>query len=196
MESNIQIVEKPDWVSWDDIHQVLLAAHAENRRKGIVMHFSAVPGEEIRKKIEEGHGTMFVAMDNDKVIATAAVRERKTNLWCGNGLYAYLCFAAILPEYQGHGIYKKLYIYREREARKMGLDRILFDTHERNMRMLSINKKNGFRLVRYFQASSRDHNNVYMVKWLDGCPFSKLHCWLKFQESKIKTILQNKVLHR
>ena len=47
----IKIMEKPEWVSWDDIHQLLLAAHKKNIEKGIVMKYAQLPGEEIRKKI-------------------------------------------------------------------------------------------------------------------------------------------------
>ena len=37
MNNDIQIVEKPDWISWDDIKKCLFDAHAINREKGINM---------------------------------------------------------------------------------------------------------------------------------------------------------------
>ena len=113
----VQVVEKPDWVSWDEIHDVIWKAHESNRQQGINMRFPALPGEDIRKRVE-GNGKMFVALDGKKVVGTAAIRIKKADLWCGKGDYAYLCFASVLPEYSGQGIYKQLYLYIEREHQK------------------------------------------------------------------------------
>ena len=81
----IQVIEKPDWVSWEEIHQVLWKAHEENRRKGMYMAFPALPGEEIRKKIE-GHGKMLVAMDGQKIVGTAAIIVKSLELAEGAGI--------------------------------------------------------------------------------------------------------------
>ena len=179
MDSGIQIMEKPDWVSWEEIHEVLWKAHAENREKGMNMAFPALPGEKIRENLEKGHGKMFVALDeNNKVIGTAAIKVKSVNLWCGSGDYAYLCFASILREHRGNGIYKSLYLYRERESLKMGLDRILFDTHEHNRRMIDVNSRHGFKPVDI--SVWKDHYNVVMVKWLNECPYSNFYCNLQF----------------
>ena len=34
---DIKIMQKPDWVSWDDIHELLLEAHKKNIKNGIVL---------------------------------------------------------------------------------------------------------------------------------------------------------------
>ena len=196
MESNIQIVEKPDWVSWEEIHEVLVKAHELNRVHGINMRMPSLPGAEIKKRVEDNRGKLFVALDGEKVVGTGAVVIKNKNMWCGAGDYAYLCFASVLPEYNGQGIYKQLYIYIEREARKMGLNRIMFDTHERNERMLEVNKGNGFVPVHYFQAASKAHYNIHLVKWLDGCPYSKVHCWWQFHISKVRILISTKIIHR
>jgi len=179
----VQIVEKPDWVSWDEIHHVIWKAHEANRQRGINMKFPSLPGEEIKKRIE-GNGKMFVALDGNKVVGTAAIRTKKTNLWCGKGEYAYLCFASVLPEYRGQGIYKQLCICREKESLKEGISRVMFDTHEKNVRMEEINLKYGYKKVSYKRCN--DHCNIIFVKWLDGCPYSDAHCRWRFFISKMK----------
>ena len=50
----IQVIEKPDWVSWEVIHQVLWNAHEENRQKGIMMQLPSLSAEELHKYIGEG----------------------------------------------------------------------------------------------------------------------------------------------
>lgn len=166
---SIIISEKPDWVSWDDIHEVLLKSHEQNRDRGINMAFPTLPGEKIREKIE-GHGKMFVATVGDIVVGTGAVIRKKGYLWCGKDDYAYLCLASVLPAYNGQGIYRLLRDYRESEAHRMGVDKVLFETHEGNDKVLSINSKNGYKCVD-LKVTSTDHYNVLMVKWLAGCPY-------------------------
>lgn len=187
----VQVIEKPDWVSWDEIHEVIWKAHESNRQQGINMRFPALPGEEIKKRVAD-NGKMFVALDGKKVVGTAALRTKKANLWCGKGEYAYLCFAAVLPEYSGQGIYKQLYIYRERESIKNGLSRIMFDTHEKNTRMAEINLKHGYRKVSYKRYD--DHYNIIFVKWLDGCPYSDFRCRMEFGLQKLKVRIRTFVL--
>lgn len=173
MNSNIQIVEKPDWVSWDDIHDVVWRAHAQNREKGIVMRYPSLQGEEIRQRIE-GKGKMFVALDGTTLVGTAAYSVKNSSLWCGKGDYGYYCFAAILPSYRKMGIYPKLCEIREEEMVKQGIHRIMMDTHEGNKRELALARKQGFIPIDF--VVRKDHNSVLMVKWLDGCPYSSLLC--------------------
>lgn len=179
--SDIQIVEKPDWVSWDEIHDVLWAAHAENRNNGVVMRYPSLTGEEIRQKVE-GNGKMLCAFVDGKLVGTAAIITKKAYFWCGHGDYAYVCFASVLPEYNGKGIYKSLDISREELARSMGLDKMLGDTHEKNIHRLKIAEKAGYRFVdiKFY----KDHFNVEMVKWLNGCPYSVSRCNYEFVKRK------------
>lgn len=180
---NIQITEKPDWVTWDEIHEVLWKAHKENREKGMNMAFPAMPGSKIRENLEKNRGKMFVAInDKNQVVGTAAIKVKKAYLWCGRGDYAYLCFASILSEYRGEGIYKRLCACREEVIRTMGLHALMFDTHESNRRVIEVNTKNGFRPVDISVWS--DHYNVVMVKWLNGCPYSEWYCKLQFHVHK------------
>ncbi len=184
----VQVVEKPDWVSWDDIQEVVWKAHETNRQRGINMRFPTLPGEEIRKHIE-GDGKMFVALDGKKVIGTAAVNRKKANLWCGKGDYAYFCFASVLPEYSGQGLYKQLCEFVEKESINKGLFRVMFDTHEKNTRMSDINLKHGYKKVSYKRYD--DHNNIIFVKWLEGCPYSNSRCLIEYTIVKTKAVIRN-----
>lgn len=181
MDPEIKIIEKPDWVSWDDIHEVLWKAHEHNREIGINMAFPALPGEEIKKIIED-QGKMLVAIYDGKVIGTAAIKIKHANLWCGNGAYGYICFASVLPEFNGKGIYKALDIKREELALSMGLKKMLGDTHEKNVHRLAIAKKAGYNFVDLYVW--KDHYNVVMVKWLDGCPYSDWYVKWQFMIRK------------
>ena len=177
MSEKIEIIEKPEWMSWDVIHDVVWRAHAHNRENGIVMRYPSLQGDEIRQHLE-GRGKMFVALYGTTVVGTAAYLIKDSSLWCGKGKYGYYCFAALLPTYRKMGIYPKLCEIREKELIKQGVRRILMDTHEGNKRELTIAKKQGFIPVDFLVR--KDHFSVLMVKWLDGCPYPTIICKVQF----------------
>lgn len=174
-----QIIEKPESISWEDIHNLLWKAHAENRDKGITMLYPSLSGEEIRQRIE-GKGKMFCAIANGKLVGTAAIVAQKVKFWFNKTpeIFAYQCFAAVLPEFEGTGIYKQLMLLREKESQIMGNNCLTFDTHVRNTHVISINKVYGYKPVDY--KFYKDHYNVVMVKWINGCPYSNVRCKYEF----------------
>lgn len=177
----IVYLEKPDRVSWEDIRSVIWQAHADNFAKGVFMRYATLSAEEIRERVE-GAGTMFVAMAGERVVGTAAVVARRFRLWCGWGDYAYFCFAAVHPEYTGRGIYHELCRICEDRARTMSLSRMLYDTNEKNVKVLEISQASGYRPVGHKRWE--DHYSLVMAKWLDGCPFKDWQCRLMFRLSK------------
>jgi GNAT superfamily N-acetyltransferase len=181
----IIVSERPDNISWEEISSVLKRAHEDNIKKGIVLPYPQLPPEEIKAKTEDRGGKMFVALCEGKVVATGAVAIIEKNLWCGNGRYAYCFLDAVLPEFTGRGIYRRIVTAQESFAESMGVARMLFDTDERNKRMLDISRKNGYRFVQYRIREGR--NSVLMVKWMDGCPYSRLKCaWTFFRIKRNK----------
>lgn len=183
MNRAIQIIEKPDWVSWDDIHCVLMKAHASNRAKGINMRKPSLPGEEIKKEIGDD-GVMLVAIDGNKVVGTAALLTKTCSMWFHKGQYGHLCYASVLPDYHGEGVYSLLCKEREMIAREKGLNTLYFDTHHKNKQVIDINLNNGFKRVgvRVFA----DHWNVVLFKWLDGCPYSDFWCNVMYVKTNIE----------
>ena len=183
---------KPESLSWDTIHEVIWASHEENRRNGIKMKYPSLPGAEIKKRVEPD-GKMLVALTDDgKLVGTAAMIPKEVSLWFGKHWFAYCCFASILPEYNGKGIYKEMCHTQEQMARDMGLEMMLFDTHEKNARNLGHAVKAGYRFVDL--KHYKDHFNVVMVKWLNGCPYSRFNCWCHYRWNRISCLIRSFVL--
>jgi GNAT superfamily N-acetyltransferase len=182
MNNTTQILEKPDWVSWDEIHDVLWKAHAQNRKNGIIMALPSLSGDEIKKKISNA-GTLYIALDGKKVIGTLALIKKEGYKWYNKGFYAYLCFGAVLPEYGGKGIYRALYEVVETSAKQMNLFVLTRDTNEKNARMLKITKQEGYHFVEY--KACKDHFNIVRAKWLKKCPFPIWYIKTRFYLSKI-----------
>ena len=188
MDKEIEIIEKPDWVSWENVKQCLFESHSANRAKGINMANYQWPVEKIKDSVGD-NGVMLVALDGEKVVGTAAIIEKKGHWWYASGKYAYMGYAGVLPAYTGYGLYRKLTEKREEIARVRGYEVMVFDTHRNDKKIQSIAKKNGFRYVRFFRAVSLDHYNVVLAKWLNGCPYSKTFCNIKYFVSRIRTII-------
>lgn len=182
----VTITEKPEWVSWEEIKQCLLDAHAVNRAKGINMTHYQWPVEKIREYIGP-NGVILVALDGSKVVGTAAISEKEGKAWYAKGRYAYMCFVSVLPQYSGQGIYGKLAQLCEKIAKEQDYHVWVLDTHEKNKNMQRIVKANGYHLVGYFRTMNKDHFNVVMAKWPDGCPNSKCYCKLRFCYAWLRT---------
>lgn len=178
---DIIIQEKPVNVSWDDIKDCLHVAHLDNYNKGIVMQHQGLTGDEI-KELLGNEGQMFVALSNDRVVGTAAIKPKETSFWFGRSLFAYFCFAGIIPEYKGEGLYKCFNVKREKYAQSLGIDKLMFNTHPRNKRVIDVALRSGYKLVRYSKFDIFSY--VYLVKWLNGCPYSDYRCRYEYLKSK------------
>ena len=190
-KEKITVIERPKTISWEEISSVLKRAHEENVHKGIVLPYPHLPPEVLKKKTEGLGGRIFVALYDGHVVATGAVAIIEKSFWCGKGKYAYCFLDAVLPKFAGKGLYGEIVKVQEEYARNHTLDRMMFDTDERNKRMLAISKRYDYRYVQYRVRDG--HNSVVMVKWLNGCPYSRLKCALMFFCIKWKKIIASKM---
>lgn len=186
--SKIQIIEKPDWITWDDIHKCLWNAHSSNRDKGIVMKTTLLSGKELKERVEKKSLSYktFVALDGDKLVGTGTVSIQNKRAWFVYGKVAYIMLAGVLPEYAGLGIYKQISLYIEREGEKNGCELLYMDTAESNTKMRALQTKQGFKYVGYFASPSK-HYSVVMAKWYIKQPFSDLYITLRYIYVKYRT---------
>lgn len=179
----IQYLEKPDWVSWDSVHECLVKAHAINEKKGFHMKNQDLDGEDIKRKLQDGH--CFVAMLGTKVIGVHGLSFIRVNHWWARETVAYTCLDAILPEYIGTDVFFELQDLRMKYIKSSGVNIIQCNTAEQNEMVLKICQKKGYRKVRYSATGKgADYYSIIMAKWLNGCPFSKKYCDFMFNLSK------------
>lgn len=183
----IIIQEKPDWVSWDDIEKCLYEAHSYNRNNGIKMGHQNMTGNEIKDLLGE-NSHMLVAVDNGCLVGCAAMKVLEKRFWYGKGIYAYCCFASVLPQYAGQGIYHRFVEKRETIARQLGINMMFFNTSPDNKRVIKIAEGAGYKKVSY--SISNGFPYVFLVKWLNGCPFSVAKCKYEYLKRKflVKTM--------
>lgn len=167
----IKIIQKPDSVSWDDIHNLLLEAHKKNIEKGIVLQYAQMSGDEIQKKLGD-EGRCWVAMDGDKIVGTTSVTFFTGKGWWNKGKkVAHGCFTGILSQYQGIGILEEMNAKKYEYSIASGAEMNQGDTSEDNKIVRKILAKDGYKTVAYF-ASESNHYSVRIVKWFGECPFT------------------------
>lgn len=180
----IKIVEKPDWVTWEEIREVLWLSHAENRENGIINSFPSLPSDEIRRKVGD-NGKMFVALDGRKVVGTYAVLINNNRKWFTNGDYAYECLCAVLPGYRNRKspAYSLLATAAMDYIKKKGLPLTTGEIHEHNGTIKKLKLREGYRPIAY--KACKDHYNVVIAKWLNSSPFPLWYIKFRFQLSKL-----------
>lgn len=190
------VIEKPQEMSWDDIHNLLLKAHADNISKGINMRTTRLSGSELKDRI--GNGKCFVALDaHAQLVATAAVSIKTSNLWFAQGRkVASFMLLAILPECRGAGVMKMLDEKRIDFVKRNNLDVVIMDTAESNTKMIDIKQAHGYKKVSLFKSQHSKHFSVVMAKWLVDCPFSDSYIRMHFiiQSIKVKAKTYIKLL--
>lgn len=188
----IIVMPKPDHVSWNDIRELLLAAHKKNIESGMKMNTTTLSGDEIRQYLGE-EGRCFVAFCGSRLVGTTSVRISRGKHWYDKGKkIAMGGLSAILPKYQGLGILEEMNALRDTYISEQGVRIIEGDTAEGNKVVRLSVAKRGFKEVRFFPATHQEHYSVQFVKWLDDCPFSDAFIRRKFKESKFLTKLQYK----
>lgn len=185
--SAIKYMLKPESVSWEAIKECLVLAHESNSRNGFSMYNSMISVLELEDYLKGGY--CFVAMQGEKVIGTNSLKVITSKSWWANGNVGYECLTAIVPEYRNSGAYFGLRKLRTEYAKKLGIKILQFDTHENNKSVQMIDRKFGFKYVRYCAFPMTDYYSVVMVRWLDGCPYSDKYINFRFKLSKFLTKL-------
>ena len=185
--SDIQFMEKPDWVSWDDVIECIRTADTVNHKKGFRMHIATKTPEEIREDLKDGK--CFVALCDNKVIGTLSYKIRDLRKWYRIGKVIYYSYDGIRPEYRGSDVYFKLSELRDRSVKETGIRVHQCHTAVDNKVVIKMNILYGYKQVLY-RPNLRNNVGYYtvtMVKWEDGCPFPDWFVKFMFALSKMIT---------
>lgn len=166
----IQIMERPEAMSYDAIHDVIYAAHEQNRREGFHVKTAEMSGDEIREHIGP-NGRCFVAMDGEKIVGVTAVRIIHRNNHFAKGKVADQILIAVLPAYSGKHISSKLHQKVLEFAREKDLKQVELRTAFNNKKMQRTAQKWGFQHINFVAYKGLDHYTVVMMKWLNYCPY-------------------------
>ena len=183
----VKYMLKPDWVSWESIHDCVAKASEINRKNGFCMQHSTMSVQELEDYLKDGY--CFIALLGEKVIGINALKIVKSQMWWAKGNVGYEMLTDIDPEYKNTGAYWGLRKIRTNFARQQGVSILQFTTSEDNTTVQEINLRFGFKYIRYYSSSETWYYSVLMVRWIDGCPYSDWYCDFRFKLSRFLTRL-------
>ena len=182
---DIKYMLKPDWVSWESIHDCIKRANETNLNNDVSLFSSTLSVSELKDYLKDSY--VFVAVLNDNIIGMNSLKIINSHLWWAKGDVGFECLTAIDPTYRNTGAYFGLRKVRTNFARSLGVKIMQFSTNIDNKNVQTINAKLGFKQVRYYASSKTWYYSVIMVRWLDGCPYSNRYCDFRFKLSKFST---------
>ena len=186
---DIKILEKPDWITWDDIAECIHEGQATNNKKGFDMQFGHLKGDELEKDIKgkSGEGYTFVALnEHNKVVGTQSMTVTYLNKWWHKGKSSLRCNSATLPEYRGTDVYFGLREAIENKEKELGINVVWGTTSEKNEIVLKLQKKYGWKYVAYIPSPmKREYFSYCFVKWKDVCPYEDWVINLRFKLSRL-----------
>lgn len=184
----INIIPQPDWISDDDIAELLHDAHKSTLEKGMNYAVLTQNGKDIRKRIGE-NGIFFVALlDGNKLAGvTGLAFNKKSNAWYArNKTCAEVKLVGVKSEYKGLSIFDKLQdIVYQYAFQKVDL--LLTNTAAENYIMLNNNLRRGWKVVDYISWKNTNYYSIIMAKWKDGCPYSDTFCKFNYILRKLIT---------
>ncbi len=194
----IKILNKPDSITYEDIHNLIFLAHQSNRKNGFRVKTAEMNGKELKAHIGDD-GKCFVAMDGERLVGVTAVRVVERNNRYARGKIADQILVAVHPDYVGMHTSTKLHEALIQYCKENGLMQIELRTADKNLRMQAACLKWGFKYVDFKAYFGLDHYTVVMMKWLETPPndiriktyyyLKKTYIKLKFKPGRIQRTL-------
>jgi GNAT superfamily N-acetyltransferase len=190
--NEIKIIPKPDYITWEEITDLLHLAFAEKKEKG--MNYLATYQDAETTKRRVGNGVCWVALLNEKVIGTETIEifypDRKNRRWHNEGTYAYCSQAAVHPYFKriglGSRIQKEIIFY----CFKNNIDEILGHTSIRARDIQKWWKKFGAQKVELISSAATNYYAVRMRIPIKGKKYNNYYVAIRYYISVIKCVLQ------
>lgn len=173
----------------NDIHEFIKTVYEKRADDGI--HFQALskPTESIEQRINDNHGIVFVAVDeqSQELLGTGTILFHNDD----NQIpYAGFILAAVRPDAQGRGIGHLLRQRREKCAKEMGCHYIISSTASNAESSIKYHLKNGAKKYGFSSSKNSDYYSIIFRKDIvSSYKGSTLYCFIRYHLTKTKTKL-------
>jgi len=168
MKLNVLEVDIRPWEpndSFQEITELLHLAYNALAQQGLHYNASHQPTSQTQERLARGQS--FVATCQNRLVGTISLYEGGPRsyhqYYKREGLYYFGQFA-VHPEFQGHGIAKKLYQTVEDLAKWQGGTEIALDTAEPARDLIDTYQRWGFKIVDTANWDSTNYASVIMAK--------------------------------
>ena len=174
--TGLQIIEKPEAITYDRLYELIYQAHENTRKLGIKINTRISNGDQLRESIEQENMTVYVAMLEGKPAGTISTKiEIGKHRFVKGHTVSYVAYVAVLPEYKGYGIGKALCEKAEEYAKNHGADAVGLYVANRNP-AAEFYSHIGYEKTEFLPRIKLKQYAVYEVKWLESCSTPK---WIR-----------------
>lgn len=182
---NIEIIKKPDWISLEQITEVLHDAHTTTADNG--MHFLAYSQtvEDTRRRLGDD-GLFYVALCDGELAGCAAVvfHPKSSKWYCTDKEYAEIKMVAVRNQFKGLGINNSLYRALEEHAFSR-CNLVVMNTAEDNRIVVDSNLRHGWKIIDYLSWRYTDYYSVIMGKW-KKCPYTDRYINFRYRFRRLQ----------
>lgn len=189
---NYRIIEKPDFISWEQIQALLTRSHSTNASKNLHYATATQSTETLMKKVQGG--VCFVALleGTDQLIGTASITTIQQKYWYNHGPAGLVKLMGVDPDFRGLHLSDALLQRCMEYAKAKQLPVMVTDSAEQNTAIRHLFTKHGFLTVDYcLYAANNFYSNVYAY-WFDGCPYSDAVRLLRYHAKRLRIRIQYK----
>ena len=187
LKERFDIIEKPEWVSAEEICNLIHRAHVVNFEKHLLYGSATITTDDIDKLLSVAKCFVVVDAMGKKLIGVGFVKPFQKKGTFFSGKACDFCRTAIDLDYQGKGLYSCL-LKQGLNSLPKDVEYCTLSTAEENNAVCRSVEKFGFRRINY---SAHSNNNFYSVDyiWCRNLSFLK-RLVIKFQYlfSRIRTI--------
>jgi len=187
----IKIIPKPDYITWEQITELLHLAFAEKKEKGMSYLATHQDAETTKKRV--GDGVCLVALIDDKLVGTASFQiktpDKFNKRWHNEKLYAYASQLAVHSDFKGMGLGNKLQSERIRLCAENNVDELLGHTSIYAKEILSWWKRQGAQYVEFISSAA---TNYYAIRFripIKGKRYNNIYVAFRYYVSYIKCIV-------
>lgn len=183
LTDGLVIIPKPDYISWEEITQLLHLGYSERANEGL--NYSATH-QSVEKTIARvGDGVCLVALLDGKLIGTESYNLiKKKNLkwkkWYQDEEYFYLHSLTVHPDYKRKGIGLKIRNYIRDEAIKNSVGSLISDTSEDAKWLISWYDRLGHKKVGCVSHLGTNYYSVVMRTPISGKKYSDRYRMFRF----------------
>lgn len=170
----IEITLKPDYVSWEDITELLHLAFAEHYNNGL--HYCACD-QSVDVTRERAKGAIcLVALGDGKLIGTGLISIKVK----GKRKVGYFSQLGILPEAKGLGVGSSLFDRGFEICRNNHVEAVYSDTSEKAESVISFHLKNGFQKVKLLSHKTTNYYSIGFRHEITGRRYSAFEVFMRF----------------
>lgn len=183
LTDGLVIIPKPDYISWEEITQLLHLGYSERANEGL--NYSATH-QSVEKTIARvGDGVCLVALLDGKLIGTESYnlikkKKLKWKKWYQDEEYFYLHSLTVHPDYKRKGIGLKIRNYIRDEAIKNSVGSLISDTSEDAKWLISWYDRLGHKKVGCVSHLGTNYYSVVMRTPISGKKYSDRYRMFRF----------------